>query len=132
MKEDKIEKVITRLFEPDLWTLYGIRTYSTKELDFKEVQYHLGSVWPHDNWIIAQGLKKLGFKEKYRKIKKALFLAQKEIGFLPEYYGVKNDKIIKIPKANYPQAWATCALFNFLGFSFQGKLFRLSARIFPW
>ncbi len=132
LKEDKIEKVITRLFEPDLWTLYGIRTYSTKELDFKEVQYHLGSVWPHDNWIIAQGLKKLGFKEKYRKIKKALFLAQKEIGFLPEYYGVKNDKIIKIPKANYPQAWATCALFNFLGFSFQGKLFRLSARIFPW
>ena len=132
LEKDKLEAVIYQLFKPDLWTLYGIRTHSTKELDFKETQPHLGAVWPHDNWIIAQGLKKLGFKEEYRKIKKALFSAQKEIGFLPEYYGVKNDKIIKIPQANYPQAWATCALFNFLGFSFQEKLFHLPARVFPW
>ncbi len=132
LKEDKIKKVITRLFEPDLWTSYGIRTHSTKEPDFREKQSHLGAVWPHDNWIIAQGLKKLGFKEEYGKIKKALFSAQKEIGFLPEYYGVKNDKIIKIPQANYPQAWATCTLFNFSGFSFQEKLFYLPTRVFPW
>ncbi|MFH1462744.1 MAG: amylo-alpha-1,6-glucosidase, partial [bacterium] len=118
LEKDKSKAVINRLFEPDLWTSYGIRTHSTKEPDFREKQFHLGVVWPHDNWIIAQGFKKFGFEEEYRKIKKALFLAHKEIGFLPEYYGVKDNKIIKIPQANYPQAWATCALFNFLGLSF--------------
>ena len=134
LKEDKVEKLVNRLFEPDLWTPYGLRTHSVKEPDFEEKQYHLGTVWPHDNWIIAQGLKKLGFKEKYIKIKKAMFLAHKKIGKLPECYGVtvEDRQIIAIPQANYPQAWATCALFNFLGFSFQERLFHLPRKVFPW
>ena len=116
IEDDKVDFVVKRLFQDDLWTPFGIRTHSTKEPDFNAKSYHLGSVWPHDNWILAQGLKKLGYQKEYQKIKKAIILAAKKIGYLPEYYGVLGEKIIlgleKTPC--YPQAWASAALFNFL------------------
>jgi glycogen debranching enzyme len=132
IEKDKIKAVVQRLFEPDLWTDYGIRTHSIQEPDFDFTAYHLGTIWPHDNWIIAQGLKKLGFQDKYSKIKKATLRAYQEMGFLPEYYGVKENKIIQIGEACYPQAWATGALFNFLGFglSFQEKIIESLSEIF--
>jgi glycogen debranching enzyme len=118
IEEDKINFVVKRLFEDDMWTSYGIRTHSSLEEDFDPLSYHLGSVWPHDNWIIAQGLKKLGYQKEYDKIKEAIILAYEEIGHLPEYYAVLNDKIIfkglKEKEPDYPQAWATGALINFL------------------
>lgn len=116
MYEEKAQKVVQRLFAKDMWTPFGVRTHSTEEPDFDPESYHQGSVWPHDNWIIAEGLKKQGLMKEYRKIKRALILSYKTLGFLPENYGVVNGKIITIPKSNHPQAWATCALFNFLDF----------------
>jgi glycogen debranching enzyme len=110
----KVDFVVKRLFQEDLWTPFGIRTHSKKESDFSSSSYHQGSVWPHDNWIIAQGLKKLGFKKEYLRIKKALLRAYQKLGFIPELYGVKNKKIFEIPQACYPQAWASGALLNFL------------------
>jgi len=136
LDEDKIKFVVQRLFKSDLWTSFGIRNHSIKEPDFDPKSSHLGSIWPHDNWIIAQGLKKQGFKEEYRKIKEAMFLAHKQIGFLPEYYGVVNGKIVLEMRVKpcHPQAWATCALFNFLEFlkGMQGKLFQVPLRVFRW
>lgn len=115
IKEEKIDFVVKRLFQEDLWTDYGIRTHSKKEPDFDPKSYHLGSIWPHDNWIIAQGLKKLGYKKEYQKIREAILRAWKELGFLPEHYGVIKGKItIDLPqKPCYPQAWSSGALFNF-------------------
>lgn len=114
LEKKKAAAVIKRLFGSDLWTPFGIRTHSSKELDFNPLSYHKGSVWPHDNWIIAQGLKKLGYKKEYQKIKKALLKAYLELGYLPELYGMVNNKIVKIPRACYPQAWASGALLNLL------------------
>jgi len=111
------EKLIAeRLFQDDLWTSYGIRTHSTLEPDFDPKSYHFGSIWPHDNWIIAQGLKKLGYRNEYQKIKNAILLANDKIGNLPEYYGVIDGKItLEMEKTPcYPQAWSSGALFNFL------------------
>jgi len=130
--EAKIDSVVQKLFEDDLWTPYGIRTHSVKESDFDPKGYHLGSVWPHDNWIIAQGFKKMGLLEHYEKIKKAIFLANERLGFLPEYYGVKNGKLIKIEEACYPQAWATGALFNFLEGGSAGRIFQIPFKRFHW
>jgi len=114
--KEKIDLVVKRLFEDDLWTPFGIRTHSTLEPDFDPKSYHLGSVWPHDNWLIAQGLKKLGRKSEYQKIKNAILLAYNKIGFLPEFYGVIDGKITLEMKKTpcHPQAWASGALFNFL------------------
>jgi glycogen debranching enzyme len=118
IEEDKINFIVKRLFKDDMWTPYGIRTHSILEKDFDPLSYHLGSVWPHDNWIIAQGLKKLGYQKEYDKIKEAIIWAYEEIGYLPEYYAVLDDKIIfkglKEKEPDYPQAWATGALINFL------------------
>jgi glycogen debranching enzyme len=116
LREEKINFVVKRLFQDDLWTPFGIRNHSTLEPDFNPKSYHLGSVWPHDNWLIAQGLKKLGYKKEYQKIKNAILLAYEKIGYLPEYYGVINNEIIlELPKKPcYPQAWSSGALFNFL------------------
>jgi glycogen debranching enzyme len=115
-EKEKIELVIKRLFEKDMFTPYGIRTHSAVEEDFDPKSYHLGSVWPHDNWIIAQGLKKLGHQKEYQKIKNAIFKAYKKLGYLPEYYGVIDGKIVvDLPtKPCYPQAWSLGALVDFL------------------
>ena len=116
--DKKRTKIVTkRLFEKDMWTPFGVRTHSTIESDFNPLSYQNGAVWPHDNWIIAQGLKKLGYKKEYNKIKNALLRAHQEIGFIPEFYGVVDNKII-LKKMDriicHPQAWASAALLNFL------------------
>ncbi len=117
----KTDLVVRRLFKKDLFTPRGIRTHSSYEPDFSPESYHLGSVWPHDNWIIAQGLKKLGYKKEYRALRFAIMKAHEEIGFLPEFYRVK-DNHISLKSTNpkypdmpcYPQAWSSGTLLNFL------------------
>jgi glycogen debranching enzyme len=113
---NKVDSVVKRLFQKDLWTDYGIRTHSDKESDFNSKIRQLGAIWPHDNWIIAQGLKNLGRNSEYQKIRSAILLAQEKIGYLPEFYGVIDGKINLVMEktACYPQAWASGALLNFL------------------
>ena len=121
------EKVVSRLFEPDIFTPYGIRTVSENDPDFDPLSYHLGSIWPHDNWIIYCGLMELGFTKEAQQIKTALLSAYNELGHMPELFGVKDGKVVSLSggatqsgaeghsiKANPLQAWATCALLNMI------------------
>lgn len=119
--EKKEQLIVRRLFKKDLFTPRGIRTHSAFEPDFSPDSYHLGAVWPHDNWIIAQGLKKLGYRREYRALRLAIMKAHEEIGFLPEFYRVKDHTAkleSKSPKYSnlpcYPQAWSSGTLLNFL------------------
>ena len=115
LEKDKVGLVVKRLFEPDMWTPYGIRTQSTKELDFDYRGYHLGPIWPHDNWIIAQGLKQLGYQGEYQKVKDAVLAACQEFGLMPELYAVTPEgKLEEIEKACKFQAWASGAVLEFL------------------
>ncbi|MDP2649341.1 MAG: amylo-alpha-1,6-glucosidase [bacterium] len=136
LEENKIDLLVKRLFQEDLFTPYGIRTLSSFEPDFSPWSYHLGSVWPHDNWIIAQGLKKLGYKKEYEKIKSAVISVFRKLDLIPEFYGVIEDKIAwkDLEQVDcYPQAWATGALFNFLEVSnIQRRLFQIPSKIFRW
>jgi len=113
-EDDKIKAIVNRLFQDDMWTPYGIRTHAESNPDFNPMSYHLGSVWPHDNWIIAQGLKKYGYDREYEKIKCALLDAYQALGKIPELYTVVDGKIEKISIACSPQAWASGALLNFI------------------
>ncbi len=113
-ENDKIQALVTRLFKEDMWTPYGIRTHATSNPDFDPMSYHLGSIWPHDNWICAQGLKKYGYNREYEKIKQALLNAYYSLGEIPELYTAKDGRIEKIPNACSPQAWASGALLNFI------------------
>ena len=112
--DDKIKMTVDRLFQNDMWTAYGIRTHAESNSDFNPMSYHLGSIWPHDNWIIAQGLKKYGYEKEYQKIKQGLLKAYSKLGEIPELYAVAGGKIKKIPVACSPQAWASSALLNFI------------------
>lgn len=113
-EDDKIKAVVDRLFQNDMWTPYGIRTHAESNPDFNPMSYHLGSIWPHDNWIIAQGLRKYGYEREYGKIKSSLLDAYQALGEIPELYTVIKGKIEKISVACSPQAWASGALLNFL------------------
>ena len=107
--------VVARLTELDMFTAYGIRTHSTKEPDFDYKSYHLGSVWPHDNWIIAEGCKEMGYNEVYKRIRQSILKAYDEFGYITEQYGVTPKGALKdIPTACRPQAWASAAVLEFL------------------
>jgi len=121
--EDKVDYVVKRLFQPDLWTPYGIRNHSTKEPDFNPYSYHLGSVWPHDNWIIYKGLQKLGYHQQAEKIKRALLRAYQKLNKIPELYTVINNEIVDLSTptegvhhvlANPLQAWASAGLLEMI------------------
>lgn len=109
------QMIASRLFQGDMWTPYGIRTHSMRNKDFDPFSYQLGSVWPFDNWVIAEGLRISGFEKEYALLKEALLRAFRELGRIPELYAVdENEEIKEIPQANPLQAWSSGALLNLL------------------
>src|SRR6202045_1675275 len=58
---ERAKKVVKRLMAPDMWSGQGIRTLSANNPAFNPYNYQTGSVWPHDNAIIALGFKRYGF-----------------------------------------------------------------------
>jgi len=116
---DKVKPLVSRLFQPDLWTPFGIRSHSAKDSDFDPYSYHRGSVWPHDNWIIYKGLRHLGFNFHADRIKKALLRAFGELGKIPELYAVVKDRIVDLSQmegvsANPLQAWSSAGLLEMI------------------
>ena len=63
VEEDRAGRVVHRLMRPDLFTGWGIRTLSCKERRYNPMGYHLGTVWPHDNSLIAAGFRRYGYDE---------------------------------------------------------------------
>ena len=116
--QSKIKPLVSQLFQPDLWTSYGIRTHSTQDSEFDPYSYHRGSVWPHDNWIIYKGLQHLHFNQYADRIKKALLRAFKELEKVPELYAVVNGTIIELSRkeveANPLQAWSIAGLLEMI------------------
>jgi glycogen debranching enzyme len=112
------DAIVGRLFEPDLMTDYGIRCLSSKDRNFDPKAYQRGSVWPHDNWIIAIGLKECGYNKEYKELRDKIISASELLGGLPEYFGVSLDGRL-LPtsrmriKPCFPQAWSTGALHYF-------------------
>ena len=53
VEADKAERTIHRLMADDMFSGWGVRTLSSKERGYNPISYHLGTVWPHDNAIIA-------------------------------------------------------------------------------
>ncbi|MTJ10946.1 amylo-alpha-1,6-glucosidase [Anabaena sp. UHCC 0204] len=117
---ERAEKVVKRLFEPDMWTGWGIRTLSAQNPAYNPFSYHLGSVWPHDNSIIAMGLKRYGFAQEVARVAEGIFDAGSCFANyrLPELYaGIKREVgNFPIPylEANVPQAWAAASVFQLL------------------
>jgi glycogen debranching enzyme len=106
--------------QEDMFSGWGWRTMSQRENVFNPLSYHRGSVWPHDNSLIAHGMALNEFREPALRILGSLFQAAMEFRDyrLPELFcGVVRrpfDKPVHYPVSCSPQAWASGAIFLIL------------------
>src|SRR5216110_1348730 len=98
----------------ELWSGWGVRTMSTGDAGYNPLSYHNGTVWPHDNSLIAAGLARYArWPEAQRVIQRMLTAAQHFNYQLPEVFaGMRRSETpfpIAYPTAARPQAWAAGA-----------------------
>ena len=110
--------VAARLRQPDLDSGWGVRTLAASMATYNPMSYHNGSVWPHDNSLIAAGLGRYGELGGMKRIASALFTAAEHLPDhrLPELYcgfprneDAAADGPIQYPVSCSPQAWAAGA-----------------------
>jgi glycogen debranching enzyme len=108
------------LLEEDSFSGWGVRTLSSREIRYNAMSYHNGSVWPHDNALIASGLARYGHKEGAAKILTGLFDASifLDLHRLPELFcGFQRrsgEGPTQYPVACSPQSWAAASVFLLL------------------
>jgi len=105
-----------RLMEDDMFSGWGIRTISAATGCYNPTAYHLGTVWPHDNALIAAGMRLYGHDGAAHRILEGLVRAAMNFGGyrLPELFaGFSRDEYgvpVPYPVASHPQAWAAGAV----------------------
>jgi glycogen debranching enzyme len=114
VEDDKIEPVVRHLMGPKLFSGWGIRTMAEGEGGYNPIEYHNGTVWPHDTAIIAAGLARCGRRAEAAKLCGSLFAAALHFRFrLPEafagYPRAETTFPVEYPTASSPQAWASGA-----------------------
>ena len=109
---DHAEAVMRDLMRPSFFSGWGIRTVAREEHRYNPMSYHNGSVWPHDNSLIAAGFARYGHKKAVNRVFKGLFDAASymDLRQLPELYcgfqrGRERGPTL-YPVACSPQAWA--------------------------
>jgi glycogen debranching enzyme len=112
--EVRSQAVADRLFAEDLWTPVGIRTHSTRDPYFDPDSYHRGSVWPHDNWIIHEGLRAVGRHDDAARVRTAVLDALCDLEHIPELYAVHDRRAVALSVAHPHQAWSSGAVLSFL------------------
>ncbi|WP_395242535.1 glycogen debranching N-terminal domain-containing protein [Agromyces sp. MMS24-K17] len=117
--DDKAAQVAAHLLSPELFSGWGVRTLATDMGAYNPASYHNGSVWPHDNAIIAAGLMRYGFVDEANRIVTGLFDAASHVGGrLPELFcGFARDDYpepVAYPASCSPQAWAAATPLSLL------------------
>ncbi len=134
LNHDQEARVLERLTESDMLTPWGVRTLSSREKAYNPMSYHNGSVWPHDNALLAGN-----------SITPQILTAMVDLvrhradGRLPELVcGFKSDQIqgpVNYPVSCSPQAWSAGAplllLSKLLGVSYENGVVRLKNPEFP-
>ncbi len=117
---ERAATVVNRLMHQDMWSGWGIRTLSADHPSFNPYNYQNGAVWPHDNSLIALGMRRYGFAAEAAAVARDISRAA---GYfllhqLPELYaGLQRDPTsfpVQYLGANVPQAWAAGTPFMLL------------------
>jgi glycogen debranching enzyme len=109
------EQMARRLMEEDLFSGWGIRTLSSRNARYNPTGYHLGTVWPHDNAIIAIGFKRYRQEPLLVELCTAMFEAAQHFPAyrMPELFcGFARSAFsvpVRYPVACSPQAWAAAS-----------------------
>jgi glycogen debranching enzyme len=107
-----------RLLADDMFSGWGIRTLSTKAVATNPIGYHLGTVWPHDNGLIAEGFRRYGLHAEADQVLIGLVEASTDFPQqrLPECFsGFARDEFeipVRYPIACHPQAWAAGSMLH--------------------
>lgn len=117
---ERAARVVAQLFSAGSFSGWGIRTLDASAARFNPISYHNGSVWPHDNALIAAGLARYGFKRECGRLLRGLFEATHhfDLGRMPELFCGFTRRSTEgptlYPVACAPQAWAAGAAFLLL------------------
>ena len=118
--DDRARSVAGRLLEPDMWSGWGIRTLASSHHAYNPLSYQRGSVWPHDNGLIASGFGRYDLTGEAGRIARAMFDAAERFrdGRLPEVFaGLERDDAgvpVQYLGANVPQAWASASVIHLI------------------
>jgi glycogen debranching enzyme len=111
---ERVDAIVDQLMGEELWSGWGVRTMSAGDAGFNPLAYHNGTVWPHDNSLIAWGLARYGRWPEAQRIVRRLLNASSYFDHqLPEVFAgfSRTDTPFPIPypTAARPQAWAAGA-----------------------
>jgi glycogen debranching enzyme len=111
----RARRVAATLMSADMFSGWGMRTLSRREVRYNPMSYHNGSVWPHDTAMVALGLANYGYKNEVVSLVDGLFQAAQRFDLrrLPELFCGFARRIdespTRYPTACSPQAWAAAA-----------------------
>jgi len=112
VNQDKSEAVVKKLLSDEMFNGWGIRTMGKNEVGYNPMSYHNGSVWPHDNSIIINGLIRYNYLGDAAKVIDGLVKSSQYFKYnrLPELFcgfsREEAEKPIECSVACSPQAWA--------------------------
>jgi len=115
---DRGQTLAARLMSEEMFTGWGVRTLSSRERRYNPMSYHNGSVWPHDNAIVAAGLSRVKDRRGVIRILEGLLQAAVHLhtGSLPELFcGFPREERmgpVPYPVACHPQAWSAASVFT--------------------
>jgi glycogen debranching enzyme len=118
--DEHVDAVVRRLMAPDMFTGWGVRTFSKDMAGYNPVSFYNGSVWPFDTAVIANGMKKHGYTQESNRLAWGLVEAAgaHEYERLPEMFcGFTRrsiNKPVAFPMACSPDASSAGALFLIL------------------
>jgi glycogen debranching enzyme len=112
--EARAEEVVGHLLGERLFSGWGVRTMAEGDGGYNPIGYHQGTVWPHDNSLIAAGLRRYGYHAEAAMVALAILeAAEYFFGRLPETFAGYSRELtgypVEYPTACSPQAWATGA-----------------------
>jgi glycogen debranching enzyme len=117
---ERAKMVMEGLMRPQFFNGWGIRTVGNQEVRYNPMSYHNGSVWPHDNALIALGFARYGFRGAVERVFKGMFNAASYMDLmrLPELFcgfrRAPGQAPTLYPVACAPQAWASATPFALL------------------
>lgn len=114
--------LVGRLLAPDMFSGWGVRTLSTEAVSYNPMSYHNGSIWPHDNSIIAEGMRRYGYRREAELVARSVLEACMRFPDqrVPELFcGFARDPRFNSGPGEFlvscsPQAWGAGSLFHFL------------------
>jgi glycogen debranching enzyme len=110
--DDKAADIARQLVGDKLFSGWGVRTMADGEGGYNPIRYHNGTVWPHDNSLIAAGLARYGFRAEaariaYATLEAAVFFRYRLPEVFAGYRRTRTSFPVEYPTASSPQAWAT-------------------------